>query len=112
MTTLTTSSEVVATESLASEPTVRMISWTRSGGAPAQFIMQLLAEAVISAALQRDPRQPAVSTARQQWLRMKERARQRTASAPSYPDHPDDLAEQEVITRALAPGQARAQAQS
>jgi squalene cyclase len=49
---------------------------------------------------------------RQRWLRMAERARQRMATAPSYPDHPDDVAEQEAATEAFAEGQARSQSES
>jgi hypothetical protein len=56
----------------------------------------------------RDSEEPNIAAARQRWLHMRERARHRMATAPTYPDHPDDIAEQEAVTRALAPGQARA----
>lgn len=47
-------------------------------------------------------------TARERFLRMAERARELRANAPSYPDHPETIAEQDATTRALAESQARA----
>jgi hypothetical protein len=111
-TTLTASAEFVATESLASESAVQFIFESASGGLPAQFILQKCAETAILTIPARDSRRSEAPTARQQWLRMAERARQRMGSAPTYPDHPDDLAEQEAVTRTFAAQQARAQSES
>jgi hypothetical protein len=52
------------------------------------------------------------ASASQRWLRMVEVARQRRAAAPDYPDTPEDVAEQEAVTSALAEGQARAQSET
>jgi hypothetical protein len=108
-TTLAASAGLVATKSLASEATVQIIFESAPGGLPAQFILTRDTRRLILAWGTRRPEAP---TARQQWLRMAERARQRMASAPTYPDHPDDLAEQEAVTRAFAARQARAQSES
>lgn len=111
-TTLAASAGLVATESLASESAIQIIFESASGGFPAQFLLQKCSEAAILTILAGDSRQPEAPTARQRWLRMAERGRQRMASAPTYPDHPDDLAEQEAVTRAFAARQARARSES
>jgi hypothetical protein len=111
-TTLAASTELVATESLTSESAVQFIFESASGGLPGQFFLQNCSEAPTLTILAGDTQRPEAPTARQRWLRMAERARQRMASGPTYPDHPDDLAEQEAVTRAFAARQARVQSES
>jgi hypothetical protein len=112
-TTLSASVDFMATEPLASESTVETIFLATSDSLILWLIPQDRAEVEIRATLARDSRPPGEApTARQRWLHMAERARQRMASAPTYPDSPDDIAEQEATTRALAESQARSQSES
>jgi hypothetical protein len=110
--TLAASADLVATESLTSESAVQFIFESASSGLPGQFILQECSEASTFTILAGDTRRPEAPTARQRWLRMAERARQRMVSGPAYPDHPDDLAEQEAVTRAFAARQACVQSES
>ena len=44
-------------------------------------------------------------TARERRMRLVQRARERTANAPSYPESPEDIAEREATIRAFLPAQ-------
>jgi hypothetical protein len=114
VTTLIASSEIGAAQPIASESAAPAIVWVAAsvGGILVGESLQGMAETEILTTLAWDPQQFDPLTARQQWLRMIECARERMATAPEYPDHPHDIAEQEAVTRALAAGQARAQAKS
>ncbi len=104
---------LTARSPLVSQKFIQRIFAAPAGSVSTRVIREDRAESQIQAIfVQGLPRVETTPSARERWLRMAERARERIANAPRYADDPDEVAEQEAVTRAFSHGQARAQAES